>query len=104
MIAPDFFFIMTQHITSGRTSAVRPGYHKNEAIRKVSGNDELNASRVNLLQSDQALFFVRRVARYLADRSATRLPATFFPGSKTTRTCAFNTRATRRSMLREWPS
>ena len=50
------------------------------------------------------LFAALRLERYGAGDSATSVPFLLFAGSKTTRTRACNTLATRRSILKEWPS
>ena len=53
---------------------------------------------------DHFLFGALRLARYDAGDSAICIPLLVSAGSKTMRTRACKTRATRRSMLREWPS
>ena len=53
---------------------------------------------------DHFLFAALRLARYDAGDSAICIPPLVSAGSKTMRTRACKTRATRRSILREWPS
>jgi hypothetical protein len=50
------------------------------------------------------LLALTRLLRYRSDGSATCISFVAFAGSKTTRIVAFRALATRRSILREWPS
>jgi hypothetical protein len=75
-------------------------------VRRISSFDHEDGDRIlpTIAHFARARFLSVRCVLYTAVVSATRIPASFFSGSKVTRTRACRALATRRRVLREWPS